>query len=247
MSPTTHFDNLSALKPYIDNNGLVNYEKLKKDKWLVDQVQYLKTADLQSMNQNEEFAFWLNAYNILTIKGVYKELERNPNWKGNLSFISKIRFFLRRFNVAGKNINLRDLENKILRKRFKDPRIHFAINCASKSCPNLPDRLFDPETLDKYLDSLTISFINDKDHVFFDTEKNILHLNPIFKWYAKDFEIQGGVKRFILNYLQDTGNSIVDLYKRAKIEYIRYDWSINAQKKVLYSEKLLKIDLPSKN
>lgn len=173
------------------------------------------------------------------------ELERNPNWKGNVSLFSKIRFFLlRRFNVAGKKSNLRNLENKILRKRFKDPRIHFAINCASKSCPNLPDRLFHTETLDNYLDSLTISFINDKDHVFFDTEKNILYLNPIFKWYAKDFEIQGGVKRFILNYLRNIGKPIIESYKRAKIEYLTYDWSINAQNT---PERLLKIDVISIN
>lgn len=245
MPPTTYFDNLNALKPYIDSSGLVNYEKLKKDKWIVEQVQQLKSTDLQNMTHNEEFAFWLNAYNILTIKGVYLELERNTNWKGNISFFSKVRFFfLRRFIVGGKKINLRNLENKILRKRFKDPRIHFAINCASKSCPNLPERLFDPETLDKYLDSLTISFINDKDHVFFDAEENILYLNSIFKWYAKDFEIQGGVKRFILNYLQDTGNTNTELYKKARIKYTKYDWSINAQSA---PENLLKINIISKS
>jgi len=202
MSSKTYFENLNALKPYIDSNGLVDYDKMKNDKWLVDQVLRLKTTDLQSMNNNEELAFWLNSYNILTIKGVCMELERNTNWKGNVSLFNKIRFFyLRRFNVGGKKINLRNLENKILRKRFKDPRIHFAINCASKSCPILPNRLFTAETLEKYLDSLTISFINDKDHVFLDTEKDILYLNPIFNWYEKDFELQGGVKRFILSYL----------------------------------------------
>ncbi len=245
MSSTTHLDNLNAIKPYIDDSGLVNYENLKGDKWLVAQVQRLKTTDLRGMNHNEEFAFWLNAYNILTIKGVFIELERNPNWKGNVSLISKIRFFfLRRFIVAGKKINLRNLENKILRKRFKDPRIHFAINCASKSCPNLPDRLFHGETLDRYLDSLTISFINDKDHVSLDNEKDILYLNPIFKWYAKDFERQGGVKRFILNYLHDDGKTLIESYKSATIEYLEYDWSINTQDT---SEKLLKIDVISKS
>ena len=244
MSPTTHFDNLNALKSYIDNNGLINYEKLENDKWLIDQVQRLKTADLQAMNYNEEFAFWLNSYNILTIKGVYMELKRNPNWKGNVSLISRIRFFfLRRFNVSGKKINLRDVENKILRKRFKDPRIHFAINCASKSCPNLPDRLFHAETLDQYLDSLTINFINDKDHVFLDTEKDILYLNPIFKWYAKDFKIKGGVKKFILYHLQDAGKRSIESFKRAKIEYLEYDWFINAQDA---PEGLLKIDVISR-
>jgi hypothetical protein len=130
-----------------------------------------------------------------------------------------------------------------LRKRFKDPRIHFAINCASKSCPNLPNRLFTAENLDKYLDSLTISFINDTDHVFLDSKKDILYLNPIFKWYAKDFETKGGVKRFIQFYLKDVGKTISESFKRAKIEYLTYDWSINAQDT---SEKLLKIDFISK-
>ncbi|MFW9905417.1 MAG: DUF547 domain-containing protein [Candidatus Thorarchaeota archaeon] len=241
MSPTTHFNNLNVLKSYIDSSGLVNYEKLENDKWLMEQIQHLITVDLQDMTHNEEVAFWLNAYNILTIKGVYMELERNPNWKGNISFFSKLRFFfLRRFNIGGKKISLHNLENKILRKRFKDPRIHFAINCASKSCPNLPKRLFTAETLDNYLDFLTISFINDTDHVFLDSEKDILHLNPIFKWYTKDFETQGGVKKFILYYLKDVGKTITESIKRAKIEYFTYDWSINAQDT---SEKLLKIEL----
>ena len=112
--------------------------------------------------------------------------------------------------MAGKKNNLHNFENKILWKRFKDPRIHFSITCASKSCPNLPDRLFHAETLDNHLDSLTINFINDKDHVFLDTEKGILYLNTIFKWYAKDFEIYGGVKKFILYHLQDVGKTLIE-------------------------------------
>ncbi|MHA2245148.1 MAG: DUF547 domain-containing protein [Candidatus Hodarchaeales archaeon] len=244
MFPNTRFTNLNALKPYIDSTGLVDYNSLKEDQWLKDQVQELKIANLQEMNHTEEFAFWLNAYNLLTLKGVFMEFERDPKWRGNLSYWSKVRFFfLRRFVVAGKKINLRYLENKILRKHFKDPRIHFAINCASKSCPNLPNKLFEAESLDKHLDLLTREFINDKDHVFLDTEKDILFLNPIFKWYSKDFRIKGGVKRFILPYLQDTGKRINESYKRARIEYLAYDWSINIQNT---PERQLKIDVISR-
>ena len=79
---------------------------------------------------------------------------------------------------------------KILRKKFKDPRIHFAINCASKSCPVLPGKLFDEETLEETLEFLTRNFINDDQHVYFDSidkTTGILYLNPIFKWYKKDF------------------------------------------------------------
>lgn len=241
MSLTTHFSNLNALKPYIDDEGFVNYETIKDDKWLSEQVKQLEKANLLDMSINEKLAFWLNAYNILTLNGVCIELKKNPNWKGNLSFIAKVKFFvLRRFHVAGKRINLRDLENKILRERFKDPRIHFAINCASKSCPNLPDRLFQAESLDSYLDSLTTSFINDADHVFIDTEAAILYLNPIFKWYKKDFRIKGGVKDFILNYLKNPSQPFINSFKNAKIKYLKYDWSVNSQ---LTLGSLLRIDV----
>lgn len=241
MSPTPQLSNLNALKPYIDSEGLVNYKSLKEDKWLSEQVKQLETANLQDMNNDEEFAFWLNAYNILTLKGVCVELKSNPKWKGNLSLIARVKFFvLRRFQVAGKKINLRDLENKILRERFKDPRIHFAINCASKSCPNLPDRLFKAESLDSYLDSLTTSFINDADHVFLDTEAVILYLNPIFKWYKKDFKISGGVKDFILKYLKNPSQSFINTFKKAKIIHLKYDWAINSQH---IPRSLLKIDV----
>ncbi|UCE14981.1 MAG: DUF547 domain-containing protein [Candidatus Heimdallarchaeota archaeon] len=240
LSSTPSLTNLNVLKPFIDANGLVDYNGLKEDKWLHEQVLKLKTADLHGMSYSEEYAFWLNAYNILTLKGVFMELERNPNWSGNISFLQRVKFFyLRRFSIAGKKINLYNLENKILRKRFKDPRIHFAINCGSKSCPNLPDNLFTPETLVDYLTTLTSSFINDKDHVFLDVKSKTLFLNPIFKWYKKDFQIKGGVKEFILNYLENPEKSFIQIFKSAKIEYTKYDWELNSQD----TGSLLKIDV----
>ncbi|MFX0052077.1 MAG: DUF547 domain-containing protein, partial [Candidatus Hermodarchaeota archaeon] len=169
-----------------------------------------------------------NAYNLLVLKGVYHEVKKNPSWNGNKSLWSRIKFFyLRKFNVAGKKLNLYNIENKILRREFKDPRIHFAINCASRSCPVLPRRLFETETLESHLEDLTRIFINDENHVKYNEETNILYVNQIFKWYSKDFLEHGGVKEFILRYLDRPIDH--EKFSDAKIIYFDYDWSLNSQ------------------
>jgi hypothetical protein len=219
---------LAFLKDYIDGDGLVNYDRLKNDQWLKDQVNRIESINLENMSHEEKFAFWLNAYNILVLKGVWIELGKNSSWKGNDSWWKRVKFFyFRKFNVAGRKINLYNIENKILRKEFKDPRIHFAINCASRSCPILPGRIFEAATLDSYLDDLTRSFVNDENHIKYNEERNILCLNRIFKWYSKDFLSQGGVIEFVLKYL----NKPFDHKKieKAKIIYFDYDWSLNSQ------------------
>ena len=218
--------NTTSLKQWINNEGLVDYKAIKEESWLQIQIKNLRTADLSIYSTNEELAFWLNAYNLLTLKGVLIELKKNPNWKGNISYFSKIKFFyLRRFEVAGRKINLYNLENKILRKKFQDPRIHFAINCASKSCPTLPGSLFRSENLDEYLTELTYSFINDPNHVYYDSTTRTLHLNPIFEWYRKDFDINGGTLAFISKYLETTK----ELPKNPTLKFLKYDWRINSQ------------------
>ena len=122
-------------------------------------------------------------------------------------------------------MNLRYLENEILRKKFKDPRIHFAINCASTSCPFLPDRLFDSETLDEFLDNLTSDFISNPMNVSYNSESNILKLSLIFKWYSKDF----GNKYDLVKFLHRYNGNIPQEGKGLRIKFFKYDWSINSQ------------------
>lgn len=129
-------------------------------------------------------------------------------------------FILRRHKIANQRISLYNLENRILRKQFQEPRIHFAINCASTSCPYLPERLFDAENLEEYLETLTHSFINDQGGV--QIENDTLYLSKIFKWYAKDFGDKTALLAFISKYWE--GESLPD---NPKIEYLTYDWSLN--------------------
>ncbi|NHJ32469.1 MAG: DUF547 domain-containing protein, partial [Asgard group archaeon] len=115
---------------WIDKQGKVDYSLLKEDQWFWEQIFAIENVNLKKYSQDEELAFWLNAYNLLTIKGVLFELKMNPKWKGNTTLLTKFRFFiLRRFPVAGKKLNLNYIEHSIIRRKFKDPRVHFALNC----------------------------------------------------------------------------------------------------------------------
>ncbi len=223
-------ENFLLLQEWMDDIGRVDYEGLEKDSHFKALLGQIETVDVVEMEVNEELVFWLNAYNVMTIKGVLIELEKNISWNGNLGLWNKIKFFyLRRFSVGGKKLSLYSIENHILRKKYRDPRIHFAINCGSVSCPRLPPELFSAENLNSLLDQLIISFVNDQKHVHFDVETRTLFLNPIFKWYRKDFNVVGGVIAFIQRYTAVHEIRQIKGRKSIRIRYFPYDWSLNSR------------------
>ncbi|NHK30698.1 MAG: DUF547 domain-containing protein [Asgard group archaeon] len=213
------------LKNYINTQGFVDYNLIKNNEWFWEQITCIEKINLENLTKEEQFAFWLNTYNILIIRGVLYELEKNSDWKGNISLISKLRFFiLRKYAVGGKKISLNFIEHKILRKRFRDPRIHFVINCGSISCPFLPNKLIKSENLDKTLKGLTSFFIN-SGNIVIDSDNKLLVISKIFKWYKKNFNEFGGVRKFINNYLKIKIQNIEDY----SIRYEKYDWRLNNQ------------------
>ena len=210
--------NRSILAPFI-KNGKVDYYKLSKEKGFLEKVEEFEEKDISDYSYKKKFAFWLNAYNFLTVKAVLEILEKNESWNGNFSYWAKFRFFIvRKHRVAGMKKSLKQIEDKILRKEFKDPRIHFAINCASVSCPVLPGSLFDSEHLEEDLELLTQDFMN-SDNVKYNKKSDEISLNQIFKWYSKDFE--PSVLEFIKKYkkIESTNPTIV---------YQKYNWKVNS-------------------
>ena len=142
----------TVLETYVDNRGFVDYAGLSEDREVLDR--YLTQVKSTGPESNpelfpdrwHELAFYINAYNALVFEGV---LARGPEtesvWKG---LISGLNFFVRMdILIDGKQTNLRNLENKVIRDRYGDPRIHAALNCASVSCPRLPRRPFDADIL----------------------------------------------------------------------------------------------------
>jgi hypothetical protein len=162
----------------------------------------------------EKIAYWINAYNAFTIKLI---LDNYPT-KSILNFDGGKTWDVRRIRLNDKKYSLNNIENDILRPQFKDPRIHFAINCAARSCPPLWNHAFTPENLSAALEARTSAFINDKKYNTLASTR--AQISKIFDWYRTDF---GDLKKF-LNKYSDT-----KLKNTAAVEFNEYNWDLNDQ------------------
>jgi hypothetical protein len=218
-SPHKPFD--GVLKAHV-SEGSVNYAGVAADQRFAVYVKSLQQADPQKFSaRNERLAFWINAYNALAIQGVL-------NGSSPRSFFGKIGFFYNdKYPVGGLVTNLYDLEHKILRP-LAEPRIHFAIVCASMSCPILRAEAFAAERLDQQLDDSTRRFINDTTRNRFDREKKLAHLSKIFDWFKEDFEQHSGsVSRYLARYVDDPALAQELADGQYKIKYLEYRWDLN--------------------
>ncbi len=116
---------------------------------------------------------------------------------------------------------LNEVEHSILRKQFNGPRIHFAIVCASASCPRLLNQAYQPGMLDSQLTLQTKNFIDDNRKNEIGTDQ--IRISPIFKWFTGDFTQKGSIQEFIKPY------SRRDFEKTAKVRYLEYNWSLNGE------------------
>ncbi|MHA1905356.1 MAG: DUF547 domain-containing protein [Candidatus Thorarchaeota archaeon] len=217
---------------YRDSQGKILYFALMADKTMVEYAETLSDFDMSTLTTREaKLAFWINSYNALSIYGVIKKLEKDPDFvvKGNKSLFGRVRFFaVQKFKVGGKQYTLKTIEDNI-RKDFKDPRIHFALNCSSLGCPLLKDGLYSAENIDKELDAATRLYLSSQEGLRLDKEAAILYVSMIFKWYKKDFEATG---KKVIDYIQEYAPNHIRAFidgKRheVKLKYIRYDWTLN--------------------
>lgn len=202
------------LQKHVSENGNVDYNGLKNNYSELKTYLDLLSSAIPNESQSRDYklAYWINTYNALTVDLIIKNypLEsikdiKNP-WEQRL------------WKLGNKNYNLEEIEHEILRK-MSEPRIHFAIVCASASCPKLLNEAFVPEKLDQQLTLVTKGFLAD-------TKRNIikpnkLEISKIFKWFDDDFKQNGSLIDF-LNTYSDTKIS-----SDAKINYLDYSWELN--------------------
>lgn len=207
------------------HKGRIDYAKLKANPETFEKyLDQLATAEPDKMAYNEQMSFWINAYNALVIKGV---IDHYP-----IKSVKKVKwfngFFSRlKFQVAGETYSLDNIEHDIIRKEFVDPRIHFALICASIGCPLIENTSFQPETVEERLDSVTLKFVTNPEKVRLDRDKRRVYLSKIFKWYKKDFtEGYEGVADFLSDYLSPEDAEFVAA-KDVKFHYLDYDWNLN--------------------
>jgi len=206
--------------------GAVDYAGLKKEEARLDQyLKVLEHVDAKALSGNDQFAFYVNAYNAWTIKLI---LSGYPGVKSIKDFGNLLKSpWKKKFVRIDRNvISLDDIEHGILRPRFKDPRVHFAVNCASIGCPSLLSEPYEGSKLDEQLDHSARSFINNSQRNRFDGRT--LYVSSIFKWFSEDFH--DDVPGFFLKYVEGTFKKELEAKKdRLKIKFLQYDWSLNGK------------------
>ena len=225
--PVSKFD--AILNNYVASDGSVNYKGLKGDESFQGFIDYLSKADPDTLpSDNHRLAFWINAYNAFVLKGVVDAYPIKSVTK--IGLIPYSFFKVRKFDTKHGRITLDKLESKKIREPFSEPRIHFAINCASIGCPQLLNKAYKAEILDKQLEEQTKLFINNKNKNYLNKKDNILYLSKIFKWYEGDFVKEGQtLKTFIAKYLNDEDAAYIN-ENDIMIEYLEYDWNLNARR-----------------
>jgi len=214
--PISHIGLDTLLKKHVSVQGNVNYKGFKKDSIAFEKYLSLLTKnppDDSTWNNNEKLAYWINAYNAFTIKLI---LNNYPTKSiKNISNPWDKKFF----SIGKNKMNLNAIEHEILRKKFNEPRIHFAIVCASYSCPKLLNTAFTAANIEKQLEAQAKDFINDPKRNIITADK--VQLSEIFSWFTGDFTKKGTLIAFLNKY------STVKINEKAKVSYLPYNWNLN--------------------
>ena len=220
------FDEL--LQKYVDENGLVNYKGLSSERPKLRS--YLtsleKNEPSDGWTDDEQLTYWINAYNAFTLELILEHYPvksiKDIGSKVKIPFVNTpwdIKFI----NIGDEEYDLNNIEHGIIRKKFDEPRIHFALVCAAISCPKLQNTAYLPETLDSQLTKAAKDFMGDpsKNEIKSSSKAN---LSKLFSWYGGDFTR----KMSLVDYINQYSETKLD--KRARLNYMEYDWALNEQK-----------------
>ncbi|WP_405371126.1 DUF547 domain-containing protein [Nonlabens sp. Asnod2-A12] len=220
IASTGTAQNLSSFHNKLDSflgkhvkSGKVDYSAIHADRSELDQLVSLSQEIRVKTSSASDFqAFWINAYNLHVIKGLVDNYPIS-------SPLDKSGFFDKtKYSIAGENITLNDIENKMLRAKFKDARFHFVLVCGAVGCPPLISKAYLPATLNAQLEQQTkLAINNDK---FIKPGKKVA-VSQIFEWYKADFEQDGKTLDFINKYRKEP------FAAKTKITYYPYNWKIN--------------------
>lgn len=226
-TPPDHSLWTDLLQEYVNDSGFVNYQGLLGEKQKLNRY----TEDLsnnppsESWSENEKLAYWINAYNAFTVKLIVDNypLESIKDLNPTIAIPTVSTIWTKKwFQIGGEDFSLDQIEHKILRKDFEEPRIHFAVNCASFSCPPLRNEAFVAERIDAQLDEQARQFINDPVRNKIESDQVII--SKIFSWFKGDFT----ENKTIVEYLNQYSKTKIDA--EADVDHMDYLWSLNDAK-----------------
>jgi hypothetical protein len=211
------YESLTQLLKTHVKQGRVDYKSLKQEKASLNQlVHQIAQYSLKDLPANSKKAFYINAYNLLVLHQI---VENYP-----LRSVMDIPGFFdkQRFNVAGEQLTLNELEKEKLLREFQDPRIHFALVCGAKSCPPLLNEAYLPNLIEEQLQNQTIASLNSPQFIKVVEKTKQAEISEIFKWYEKDFI---KVSPSIVNYINKYRSKPIS--KSFSIDFYTYDWQLN--------------------
>jgi len=245
-----HGDLDSVLQRFVDSQGNVDYAALAADDEPLERY-YARLALVSPDNHPEQFpdhdsrlAYWINAYNGAVLLSVMRA--------GDIASVSDVKvpwylfylpknagfFYYRELQFGGQAMSLYTLENSIVRARFADPRVHFALNCASAGCPRLPNAAFAAATLQAELDRETTRFFAESRNLMIDHGEKVIRLSQILNWHESDFTTwltaQGTSSATLIDYVAryappDLRIELLGPAHDYRLEFVPYDWRLNAR------------------
>ncbi|MEM9809534.1 MAG: DUF547 domain-containing protein [Cyanobacteria bacterium P01_D01_bin.56] len=229
-----------VLSTYVDDEGWVDYENLQQSRQTLDTfnngIATVDDATLSGWSEEEQIAFWINAYNSLTLKSIVDQTPIKPSIK-DITGVWR----LRKHPINQKEKTLNEIEHDVLRVDFDEPRLHAAIVCAAISCPPLRNEAFTGEQLDAQLDEQVVQWLARPDGLKIDKEAGEVEVSKIFSWFGGDWVPSYGVdsgftgskeERAVLNFISNYVSEEDSAYLEAgdyKLSYFDYDWTLNDQ------------------
>ncbi|MEL6129109.1 MAG: DUF547 domain-containing protein [Cyanobacteria bacterium J06628_4] len=229
-----------VLSTYVDDSGWVDYVGLQESRQPLDSfnngLAVVDDTTYDSWSETEQIAYWVNAYNSLTLKSI---INQTP-LKASIKDITGV-WRLQKHPIKGKEKTLNNIEHDVLRVDFDEPRIHAAIVCAAISCPPLRNEAFTGEALDAQLDEQVEQWLARPDGLAIDQEAGEVRVSKIFSWFGEDWIPSYGVEtgftgskaeRAVLNFISNYVSEEERAYLEAgnySLSYFDYDWSLNKQ------------------
>ena len=222
------------LKKYVDKDGYVNYRSWRSSssdrQALSGYLNKLSQANPQaSATKNTKLAFWINTYNAVTVHGILREYPTTSIRNHTARLFGYNIWKDLQLYVGGKAYSLETIEHQILRK-MSDPRIHFAIVCASIGCPRLLNQAYTAEKAQQQLETNAKDFFGRSQNFRYDAQQKRFYLSSILKWFAEDFgSSQSSQLRTISKWLPGRSAQAVAQAGAGSISYLDYNWNLNDQ------------------
>ncbi|WP_070988124.1 DUF547 domain-containing protein [Halofilum ochraceum] len=207
----------------LDYGGVDQADQQRLDRY----IERLAGVPISDYSRSEQFAYWVNLYNAVTVDVVLehypvesiRDIDISPGWFSSGPWGAKL------VTVEGEELSLDDIEHRILRPIWSDPRIHYAVNCASVGCPDLQPQAFTPENMEKQLDRAARGYVNDSRGFTIDQNDDLI-VSSIYEWFQEDFGgSELGVIKHLQKYADESGAAMIE--RRTEYDSHRYDWSLN--------------------